>query len=299
MLSASFKISCPFKRTLLREARMISQKKLFTPVKSINAGETKTLMAGQAEGAYTLLDVRQPGEYEGEHIPGAKLIPLPDLKDGYSQLDSLKPVIVYCRSGSRSLAAAQLLSGLGFNEIYNLQGGIMGWQGSKAAGPRELNLELVRGDETPAEMIALAYGMEMGLGIVYREMAERSDDAELKSLLTMLADIESQHKKRLLEILAEIDSPVSDTDAYEADLQPSVLEGGFGLDDFMKENESFFGSVQGGLDLAMMLETQALDLYLRFADKSADERTQKVLFSIADEEKAHLRSLGDLMDKKI
>jgi len=61
----------------------------------------------------------------------------------------------------------------------------------------------------------------------------------------------------------------------------------------------FFGSVQGLLDLAMMLETQALDLYLRFAEISADERTQNVLFSIADEEKAHLSSLGDLMDKKI
>jgi rhodanese-related sulfurtransferase/rubrerythrin len=277
---------------------MISQKKLFTPVKSINADETKTLIAGQAEGAYTLLDVRQPGEYESEHIPGAKLIPLPDLNDGYSQLDSLKPVIVYCRSGARSLAAAQLLSGLGFNDIYNLEGGIMGWQGSKAAGPRELNLELVRGDETPAEMIALAYSMEMGLGIVYTEMAKRSDDAELKSLLIMLADIETQHKKRLLEILAETDSSISDTEAYEADLRPSILEGGFGLDDFIKENRSFFGSVLGVLDLAMMLETQALDLYLRFADKSADERTRKVLFSIADEEKAHLSSLGNLMDIK-
>jgi rhodanese-related sulfurtransferase/rubrerythrin len=278
---------------------MINQKKLFTPVKSINADETKTLIAGQAEGAYILLDVRQPGEYESEHLPGAKLIPLPDLKDGHSQLDSLKPVIVYCRSGSRSLAAAQLLSGLGFNDIYNLEGGIMGWQGLKAHGPKELNLDLVRGDETPPEMIALAYGMEMGLAIVYRQMAERSDDPELKSLLTMLADIENQHKKRLLEILAQIDSPVSDTDAYEAGLRSSVLEGGFGLDDFMKENESFFGSVQGVLDLAMMLETQALDLYLRFAEKSSDERTQKVLFSIADEEKAHLGSLGDLMNKKI
>jgi rhodanese-related sulfurtransferase/rubrerythrin len=277
---------------------MISQKKLFTPVKSINADETKTLIAGQAEGAYTLLDVRQPGEYESEHIPGAKLIPLPDLNDGYSQLDSLKPVIVYCRSGARSLAAAQLLSGLGFNDIYNLEGGIMGWQGSKAAGPRELNLELVRGDETPAEMIALAYSMEMGLGIVYTEMAKRSDDPELKSLLIMLADIETQHKKRLLEILAETDSSISDTEAYEADLRPSILEGGFGLDDFIKENRSFFGSVLGVLDLAMMLETQALDLYLRFADKSADERTRKVLFSIADEEKAHLSSLGNLMDIK-
>ncbi len=278
---------------------MIALKKLFTPVKSLDADETKTLIAEQAEGAYTLLDVRQPGEYESEHIPGAKLIPLPDLQDGYSQLDSLKPVIVYCRSGSRSLAAAQLLSGLGFKDIYNLEGGIMGWQGSKAAGPRELNLELVRGDETPAEMIALAYGMEMGLGIVYTEMAERSDDPELKSLLTMLADIETQHKKRLLEILAETDSPISDEAAYEADLRPSILEGGFGLDDFMKENKSFFGSVLGVLDLAMMLETQALDLYLRFADKSADERTQKALFSIADEEKAHLSSLGNLMELKI
>ena len=277
---------------------MISQKKLFTPVQSINADETKALIAGQTEGAYTLLDVRQPGEYESEHIPGAKLIPLPDLNDGYSQLDSLKPVIVYCRSGARSMAAAQLLSGLGFKDIYNLEGGIMGWQGSKATGPRELNLELVRGDETPAEMIALAYGMEMGLGIVYTEMAKRSDDPELKSLLIMLADIEAQHKKRLLEILSETDSPVSDTEAYEADLRPSVLEGGFGLDDFIKENRSFFGSVLGVLDLAMMLETQALDLYLRFADKSTDERTRKVLFSIADEEKAHLSSLGNLMDIK-
>ena len=89
---------------------MISQKKLFTPVRSINADETKTLIAGQAEGAYTLLDVRQPGEYEAGHIPGAKLIPLPDLKDGHSQLGLLKPVIVYCRSGARSMAAAQLLS---------------------------------------------------------------------------------------------------------------------------------------------------------------------------------------------
>ena len=49
----------------------------------------------------------------------------------------------------------------------------------------------------------------------------------------------------------------------------------------------------------MMLETQALDLYLRFAEISTDQRTQNVLFSIADEEKAHLSSLGDLMDKKI
>ena len=278
---------------------MISLKKLFTPVKSMNVDEAKKFIAEHPEGAYTLLDVRQPGEYEGEHIPGAKLLPLPALKDGLRQLDSQKPVLVYCAVGGRSLAAAQLLSGFGFQEVYNLQGGIKAWQGLKAVGPRELNLELVGGDETPAEMIALAYGMEMGLGIVYRDMIERSDDHELRSLLSKLADIETRHKKRLLELLAEIDSPIPDTDAYEADLRPSILEGGLGLDDFMQENESFFRSVQGVLELAMMIETQALDLYLRFAEKSTHNLTKTALFAIANEEKAHLGSLGNLLEKKI
>ena len=67
----------------------------------------------------------------------------------------------------------------------------------------------------------------------------------------------------------------------------------------MKENESFFGTLQGVLELAMMIETQALDLYLRFADKTLNEKTKKALLVIADEEKAHLISLGDLMGKKI
>ena len=53
----------------------------------------------------------------------------------------------------------------------------------------------MRGDETPSEMIALAYGMEMGLGIFYRNMVERSDNHELRNLLSKLADIETQQKK--------------------------------------------------------------------------------------------------------
>ena len=71
--------------------------------------------------------------------------------------------------------------------------------------------------------------------MVYRDMVERSDDHELRSLLTKLADIETRHKKRLLELLAEMDSPISDIEAYEANLQPSILEGGLKLNDFMQE----------------------------------------------------------------
>lgn len=277
---------------------MISFKKLFTPVKSIDAEEAKKFMAEHKEGAYTLLDVRQPGEYETEHIPGAKLIPLPGLKDGLSQLDKHKPVIAYCAIGGRSLAAAQLLSALGFKEIYNLQGGIKAWQGQKAVGPQELNLELVRGDETAAEMIALAYGMEMSLGVFYQNMIETSQDDELKALFSKLADIEANHKKRLFELLTEIDPGGKDVEAYEADIRPTILEGGFQLDDFMKKNESFLHTVPEVLDLAMMLETQALDLYLRFANKSTNSQSQDVLFKLADEENSHLEALGQLVEKK-
>ena len=278
---------------------MVSLKKLFTPVKSINNEAAKKFIAEHPEGSYTLLDVRQPGEYETEHIPGAKLIPLPGLKDQLSQLDKQKPVLVYWASGGRSLAAAQLLSGLDFNEIYNLKGGIKAWQGGTADGPQELNLDLVRGDETSSEMIALAYGMEMGLGVFYQNLIEAARDTDLKALFGKLAEIEGHHKQRLFDLLTEIDPPGKEIEAYEADIKPAILEGGYQLDDFMQKNESYLQTVSDVLELAMMLETQALDLYLRFAEKNADEQTRKILFSIADEEKAHLRSLGDLMNKKI
>ncbi len=56
---------------------MMELKKLFTPVGSMDAEGAKAFMARHQEGEYTLLDVRQPGEYEEEHLPGAKLMPLP------------------------------------------------------------------------------------------------------------------------------------------------------------------------------------------------------------------------------
>ena len=74
---------------------MTSPKKLFTPVKSMNADEAKSFIAGQEEGGYTLLDVRQSSEYDQEHLPGARLIPLPELPGRLKELDPLKPVIAY------------------------------------------------------------------------------------------------------------------------------------------------------------------------------------------------------------
>ena len=70
-------------------------RQFLTPVQSIVTEKAKAYMAEHREGTFTLLDVRQPGEYEQDRIPGAKLIPLPELTNRLEELDQGKPVIVY------------------------------------------------------------------------------------------------------------------------------------------------------------------------------------------------------------
>ncbi len=274
-------------------------KRLFTPAKSMDAEEARGFMKDHKEGTFTLLDVRQPGEYEQEHIPGAKLVPLPKLTDSYDELDKNKPVIVYCAIGGRSRVAAQMLSGEGFEEVYNLSGGIKAWEGGKAEGPVGLNLDMVRGDEPPVEIIRLAYGMEDGLGEFYRVVKDRTQDKELAGLLEKLASIEDKHKQYLVDLYNAVESAQVSREEFEASEASKVMEGGFGLDEFLSRNERFLTSVQSVLDIAMMLETQALDLYLRFSRKAENEKTGEMLLRIADEEKAHLTSLGRLRDERV
>jgi rhodanese-related sulfurtransferase len=70
-------------------------KQFFTPVKSLNADEAHRYMDQKPGDSFTLLDVRQPEEYASGHIPGAKLIPLPELNERLSEIDPTKPTVVY------------------------------------------------------------------------------------------------------------------------------------------------------------------------------------------------------------
>lgn len=70
-------------------------RQFFTPVKNLDPQEARTFLRDRREGTYTLLDVRQESEYEKERIPGAWLIPLPDLPSRLQELDSEKPLIAY------------------------------------------------------------------------------------------------------------------------------------------------------------------------------------------------------------
>ena len=70
-------------------------KQFFTPVESVDSLQAKEMMTNTDTGDMTILDVRQPSEYNAGHIPGATLIPLPQLSDRLSELDREKPLMVY------------------------------------------------------------------------------------------------------------------------------------------------------------------------------------------------------------
>jgi rhodanese-related sulfurtransferase len=68
---------------------------LFTPVSDMSTEQLQSFIESSQEGGFTVLDVRQPQEYETARIPGSKLIPLPSLDDRLNELDPQKPVIAY------------------------------------------------------------------------------------------------------------------------------------------------------------------------------------------------------------
>jgi rhodanese-related sulfurtransferase len=80
-----------------------------------------------------ILDVRTQDEYNAGHINGSLLIPVSELQTRISELDYAKnsSILVYCRSGSRSATASQILIDNGFQHVYNMLGGYNQW---KAAG---------------------------------------------------------------------------------------------------------------------------------------------------------------------
>ena len=133
--------------------------------------------------------------------------------------------------------AAQLLSGQGFREVYNLKGGIKAWQGVKAVGPVELNLDLIRGDESPGEMIILAYGMEEALRRFYSRFGQRQPEGRLKDLFRLLAAAEEKHQELLKKAYQGLAPSPEKTEPFTSAAASPVLEGGFQFEEFIRENE--------------------------------------------------------------
>ena len=100
-----------------------------TPVNQFSSGDWLNEFKGDKNAV--MIDVRSPGEFASGHIPKAinNDVFNGDFNSKIAQFDSNTKLYVYCRSGKRSMMACRKLYKLGFENLYNLQGGIMSYNG--------------------------------------------------------------------------------------------------------------------------------------------------------------------------
>lgn len=93
----------------------------------INSLEPRQAQELIARGGFDIVDVRDPREWSGGHLPGARLVPLDRLKASPKDALPRDGVIFVCAAGVRSQTAAKLAEATGLTNLYNLSGGTRGW----------------------------------------------------------------------------------------------------------------------------------------------------------------------------
>jgi len=92
---------------------------------SISSAELKLRLESGSD--FTLLDVRSNIEYQADHLPKAKLIPIWELRERLTELESSKEIITFCRQGLRAYLAYRILKNKGFTKVAYHDGGIASW----------------------------------------------------------------------------------------------------------------------------------------------------------------------------
>jgi sulfur-carrier protein adenylyltransferase/sulfurtransferase len=266
------------------------------PITSLNFEQFKSYMIGEEADSITIIDVRQPNEYQNSHIPGAVLMPLPQLVEKMNEIDKHKPTVVYCASGNRSRIAAQVLVSKGFEEVFNFTGGIRAWNSQTAIGGEDMGLMLFNGQETVSQCLSIAYVLEGGLREFYETMASQVSHLDAQDLFNQLAAIETKHQERIYSEYIKLTDAADDRDAFEANIKTKFVEGGLTAKEFAQLYQPDWESVLDIASTAMAIEAQALDLYLRASRRSQNQQVRSFLKQIASEETNHMNQLGKLIE---
>lgn len=273
----------------------------FRKIASRSADDVRKMIDTKNPDEYSIVDVRQPGEFRQGHVPGAKLIPLDDLPEHLEELDPSKPTLVYCAAGVRSLAGASILTRAGFAEAYSMEGGIRAWKGLIAEELPEAGMTWFNSARNTEELIGLAWLLEDGMRSFYLEIAKGLDRSEDAQLFMELAGAELHHKNALLKLYRQQNDrdPGANFPAGVLNEQPleKYLEGGVLLSEALAWTAK--KDAKEILEFAMSLEVGSYDRYLTLRDQFKEESAREVFGLLAAEEKAHLKRLTGLFEKEL
>jgi rubrerythrin len=189
-----------------------------------------------------------------------------------------------------------MLAGKGFKRVFNVAGGIKAWHAKTAIGPQDLGMDLFSGKEEPLDVLKVAYSLEQGLYEFYISMGKEAKHERVKDLFAKLSEIEVKHQMSIYKAYNEISDGETGRDEFEKMVETKALEGGLSTREYLDLFNPDLNSEIDVISLAMSIEAQALDLYQRVSAKIENAESRDIINKIANEEKAHLASLGKLMD---
>ncbi len=247
------------------------------------------------EKDYLLVDVRQPDEYTHAHIPGARLIPLPQLVKTVNSLPEDVDLIFYCHSGGRSAAAAALADEelVGEGQRYNLRGGISAWDGGTLDDLPQVQIFSRLSD---VEMFGTAINLEKGAMRFYTHISENHAGQVWIGKFERLARAEIAHARSVYLFWQQRDAGLETFEVLFDRMQGEILEGGLTLAKAMEVLDTQKNqSCMRLFELALKIEYAAYDLYRTLANQISASDPGKAFLELAQAEKGHMRILIDAL----
>ena len=271
----------------------MAETSLFRTTPTWTVAEVRAHMEKHKPEEYTLLDVRQPEEYAEGHLPGSLLIPLGQLHQRLDEVDRSRPAIVYCRSGVRAANGTGVLLNAGFEDVRNMDGGFMAWEGNVATGAPDAGMWWFQDARDPVDYISLAWILEEGAKIFYSRMAEQYATEDAGSLFRSLAAAEAHHKDTLRSLYGAMTGREGDPLSPDEVAAHDTMEGGASLSKVLEWADG--KKPIDVLELSVAMEVNAYDLYLKVGQSLADQKSKAILLSVAQEEKVHLDRLNEAL----
>ena len=182
-----------------------------------------------------------------------------------------------------------------------MNGGIKAWEGLTAEGAPEAGMAYFTVADGPEELIGLAWALEEGSRRFYAELSLMNEDADAVRVFQGLAAAEEGHKLSLVELYKDLSGAESDSGfpgpSVSSEASGDIMEGGMHISEALSWARG--KGLQETLELAISLETNSYDLYLKMENRMEEKDARRVFARIAQEEKNHLSKLAGLLDMKL
>ena len=185
-----------------------------------------------------------------------------------------------------------MLSTAGFKEVYSMEGGLRAWEGLAATGGPDAGMARFPEDAPVEELIALAWSLEEGSRKFYTELQALLTDREAVDLFQDLVVAEEHHQSALAELHRKFTGKTAGTGT-----SGDSMEGGMNVFEALEWARG--KKLTDVLDLAMGLEINSYDLYIKMERRGSDTKAKELFSQLSVSEKVHLERLAGLLERKL